>query len=114
MHELSIALSIVEAASTEAARHTGRVSAVHVKVGKLTGIVSEALVSSYDMAILGTPLAGSTLAIEEGPAVVFCPHCREQRELESVQLFRCSVCGTLTPDVRAGDELQLLALEIEQ
>ncbi len=58
MHELSIAMSIVEMAEEEAERHGGRVAAVHLKLGKLSGVVKEALLSSYEMACEDTPLAG--------------------------------------------------------
>jgi hydrogenase nickel incorporation protein HypA/HybF len=71
MHELSIAMSIVEMAEEEAQRHGSRVSAVHLKLGALSGVVKEALLSSFEMACFDTPLAGSCLVIEEVPIVVF-------------------------------------------
>jgi hydrogenase nickel incorporation protein HypA/HybF len=114
MHELSIAIGIVEAAQEEAERHHGRVSAVHLRVGALSGVAPEALQSSYEIACADTPLQGSRLVIEEVPVVVYCPTCDGPRTLSSVQWFCCSECGTPTPDVRQGKELELVALEIEQ
>ena len=49
------------------------ISAVHLKLGTLSGVVKEALMSSYEMACYGTPLQGSRLAVEEVPVVVVCP-----------------------------------------
>ena len=50
MHELSIALSIVELAHEEAERRGGvRINAVHLKLGSLSGVVKEALLFSYDV-----------------------------------------------------------------
>ena len=44
MHELSIAMSIVDMAQEEAERHGGvQVQAVHLKLGRLAGVVKEAL-----------------------------------------------------------------------
>ena len=43
MHELSIALSILDLAAEEAGRRGGRVVAVHLKLGPLSGVVKEAL-----------------------------------------------------------------------
>ena len=114
MHELSIAISLVEIAEEEAQRLGARVSAVHLRLGALSGVVKEALESSYEMACAATALQGSRLVIEEVPVVVYCPRCDEQRPLESVQLFCCSVCGTPTPDVRQGKEMDLVALEVEE
>ena len=71
MHELSLALSLVEIAREEGARLGGQVSAVHVRLGALAGVVREALLSSYEMASADTPLAGSRLVIEDVPVVVF-------------------------------------------
>jgi hydrogenase nickel incorporation protein HypA/HybF len=59
MHELSIAMSIVEGAAEEARRHPGeRVAAVHLRLGELSGVVRDALLFSYDLACEGTPLTG--------------------------------------------------------
>ena len=114
MHELSIALGIVEAAQEEAERLHARVSAVHLRVGALSGVVPEALLSSYEMACADTPLAGSRLVIEKVPVIVYCPTCQAPRELDSIQLFCCSQCGTLTGDVRQGKELDLVSLEVDE
>ena len=113
MHELSIALSLVDLAQEEARRHAGRVCAVHLRVGALAGVVPSALLASYEMAAFQTPLEGSRLVIEEVPVVVFCPCCQAQRPLDSVQSFCCPECGTPTPQVDRGRELELVALEME-
>jgi hydrogenase nickel incorporation protein HypA/HybF len=66
MHELSIAMSIVEMASEEAAREgAARVQAVHLKLGSLSGVARDALLFSWDLACDDTRLAGAKLAIEE-------------------------------------------------
>ena len=113
MHELSIALSLVDLAQEEAGRQGGRVCAVHLRIGALAGVVPAALVASYEMAAFQTPLEGSRLVIEEVPVVVFCPTCQVQRVLEGVQSFCCPECATPTPQVERGRELELVALEIE-
>jgi hydrogenase nickel incorporation protein HypA/HybF len=114
MHELSIALGIVEAAQEEIERVGGRVSAVHLRIGELSGVVHDALLSSYEMACMDTPLEGSRLVVEAVPILVFCPQCNELRSVPSTQWFCCSDCGAPTGDVRQGRELELVALEIEE
>jgi len=115
MHELSIAMSIVELAQEESERRGGaRITAVHLKLGALAGVVKEALLSSYEMAREDTRLQGSQLIIEEIPVVVFCPSCRAERTLHSIQFFRCAECGTPTSEVVHGKELEVVALEIEE
>lgn len=113
MHELSIAISIIEIAQEESERLGGRVSAVHLKLGPMAGVVKDALLFSYEVACQDTPLEGSRLLIEEMPLVAFCPHCQVQRVLPSVQWLCCSECGTPTPDIRGGREMEVFAMEIE-
>lgn len=114
MHELSIALSIVEMAEQEARSRGGvHVTAVHLKLGPLAGVVKEALRFSYGVSCEGTMLEGSELVIEETPAVIYCDNCEAERSLSSIQAFLCPVCGTPAPKVIVGQELELVAMEIE-
>ncbi len=113
MHELSIALSIIEGAEEEAARQSaGRVCSVHVRLGPLSGVVKEALLFSYEVASEGTPLAGSSLVIEDVPLVIECPKCQAERSPVSLQRLQCAVCGTPAARVLQGAELEVFALEL--
>ena len=115
MHELSIAMSLVEAAEEEASLFgNARVRALHLKLGRLSGVVKEALNSSFELACEGTRLEGSRLLIEELPVIIYCSQCKMSQQLPSLQLFRCPVCDFPTGDVVQGKELQLVALEIEE
>jgi hydrogenase nickel incorporation protein HypA/HybF len=112
MHELSIAMSIVEMAQEEAEHRGVKVEAVHLELGLLSGVVKEALLFSYEVACAGTVLEGSRLVIEEIPIEVYCPLCMTQKQLSSMQWFCCPDCGTPTPDVIHGRELMIRALEV--
>jgi hydrogenase nickel incorporation protein HypA/HybF len=114
MHELSIAMSIVEMAEEEAKRRGVHVDAVHLKLGALSGVVREALLSCYEMACEDTQLQGSRLVVEDVPVVIFCPSCRAQRLLSSIQLFCCPECGTPCSEIVQGKELEVIALEIQE
>jgi hydrogenase nickel incorporation protein HypA/HybF len=111
MHELSIALGIVEVATEEAERLNARVTAVHLKVGRLSGVVAEALTSAFELARESTPLAEAVLVIEEVPVAAYCPACAAERAVPFPSLC-CPVCGAQTPDVVRGRELEVTALEI--
>lgn len=115
MHELSIALSMIELATEEAERRGGAtVVALHLKLGPLSGVVRDALLFSYEVACNGTRLEGSRLIIEDVPVVIYCSQCRREQLLESIQRFCCPVCGTLSSEVVRGRELEFVALEIEE
>jgi hydrogenase nickel incorporation protein HypA/HybF len=65
MHELSIAVSLVDAICDELPRLGAvRVATVNVRVGALSGVVSEALAFAFDVVIDGTLIAGAGLHIE--------------------------------------------------
>jgi Zn finger protein HypA/HybF involved in hydrogenase expression len=72
MHELSIAMGIVNAALDESRRRDVQVSAVHLRLGALSGVLKDALLFSYEVACLDTPLQGSQLIVEDVPVIVFC------------------------------------------
>jgi hydrogenase nickel incorporation protein HypA/HybF len=112
MHELSIAMSIVELAEEEIEHRGIQIDVVHLKLGALSGVVKEALLSCYEMACENTALQGSRLVIEDVPIVIFCPSCRGQRPVSSTQLFCCSECGTPSSEIVQGKELEVIALEI--
>ncbi|HEV7395653.1 MAG TPA: hydrogenase maturation nickel metallochaperone HypA, partial [Pyrinomonadaceae bacterium] len=84
MHELSIAMSMIEMATEEAARHgSSRVTALYLKLGPLSGVVKDALVFSYEVASQGTALEGSQLIIEEVPVKVYCETCASEQVIDS-------------------------------
>jgi hydrogenase nickel incorporation protein HypA/HybF len=115
MHELSIALSIVEMAEEESERHCGsKVNAVHLKLGPLSGVVKAALESAFGLACEGTIVDGAVLVVEEVPIVGYCPECLAERTLTSMQWFICPVCASPISEVIHGRELEVVALEIEE
>lgn len=113
VHELSIALSLVELASEEAGRLGDvRVEALHVRIGPLAGVVEEALRFSFDLAAEGSPVEGARLEIERVPLTIRCSRCDAERELASAQHLRCPVCAEPAHEIVRGRELELRALEV--
>ena len=114
MHELSIAMNLIDIAREESrARNNAVVHAVHVKVGQLSGVVSEALSSAFEIAREETTLANTRLVIEDAPVMVDCPTCGSEQQADSIQNLCCSVCGTISSNITQGRELEVVALELE-
>lgn len=114
MHELSIAMSIVDGATEEADRlGASRVAVVHLRLGQLSGVVKEALLFSYDLATADTPLQGSRLAIEEITPAISCDDCCGTRNVVSIQNLSCVECGRPSSNVVRGRELTITGLELE-
>jgi Zn finger protein HypA/HybF involved in hydrogenase expression len=66
VHELSIALSLVDAVCEELPRLGSRVAvrSVRIRVGPLSGVVADALAFAFDVAAGDSPIAGARLDIE--------------------------------------------------
>ena len=68
MHELSIAVNIVDIACEEVERQgDSLVDTVYLNLGVLSGVVKEALLFSWELACEGTRIAGARLAIQDVP-----------------------------------------------
>ena len=113
MHELSIAMSVIDMAAEEAQRRRSRVLAVHLRLGPLSGVVPQALASAFELAREGTELEDCRLVVEDVPITIYCPMCAAEKPAESIQSLRCRDCGTPAERVIGGQELELTALELE-
>ena len=68
MHELSIAMSVLELAEEEAERRGGaQVTAIFLRIGALSGVVAEALTSAFELAVESTDFKDCRLVIEQVP-----------------------------------------------
>jgi hydrogenase nickel incorporation protein HypA/HybF len=112
MHELSIALSMIEQIEEEAEKHGGGiVEVVYVRIGELSGVDAQALRFAYEMASDRTSLASSRLEIEPVRLLVFCPQCHSTHKPDPQHIF-CPRCLTPEQEILEGRELEVRALEL--
>lgn len=114
MHELSVATALV--AQAQRAAHEvgpGRVVAVRLRLGRLSGLVPDSLQFGFEIAARGTPLEGARLEVERIEPLIWCPSCEAAVTLASPNRFRCPVCDTPSAELLAGRELELASLEID-
>jgi len=66
MHELSIALSLIDTVCDELPRlgQGASVRSVRIRVGPQSGVVADALTFAFEVAVADTPLVGARLEIE--------------------------------------------------
>jgi hydrogenase nickel incorporation protein HypA/HybF len=113
VHELSIAQSLIELATEAAAREGAEfVTRLSVRIGVLSGVVKECLLFSFELAAEDTPCAGAELAVEEVALTVMCPCCDEPKALADLYHFLCPTCGSPTPEILTGRELDLVSVEV--
>lgn len=115
MHELSIAMSILDVAREESEQRGGvGVEVIHLKIGALSGVVKDALLFSYQLASQETAFADCRLEIEEIPVMIHCSQCNGKRAIRSLQWFACEECGTPALEVVQGRELQISAMVLSE
>jgi hydrogenase nickel incorporation protein HypA/HybF len=113
MHELSLALSLLDEVDATAAREGAtRVASVHLRLGRMSGIAKDALIFSWDLARAGTVAADAALVIEEIPLAVWCERCGGERPVREGDLLICAECGAASSSIVHGRELQLVAMEV--
>jgi hydrogenase nickel incorporation protein HypA/HybF len=112
MHEMGIAMQIVEIVTASIPEHLsgGRVKTVYLKVGRLSAIVVDSLRFCYEMVIKETPLEGSRLHISEVPVRVRCGACNMEWAMET-PAFACPECGGDTR-LLSGRELDVESIEL--
>lgn len=114
MHELSVAVSLLEIAEQKA-REEGaeRISRLFLRIGPLSGIVPDALRFAFEVAAEPTLARDAVLEIENVPVVLYCSTCEREAGAESTYAYSCPHCGRPTHDVRGGNELEITSMEIE-
>jgi hydrogenase nickel incorporation protein HypA/HybF len=113
MHELSIALSLLDAIDATASREGAtRVASVRLRLGRMSGVVREALLFSWDLARADTVAGDAELVIDDVPVAVWCPRCEAERSIRDGEGLTCSQCGEVAPTIVRGRELELVALEV--
>ncbi len=110
MHELGICRNIV-AIAVEAARGR-RVVRVTLEVGKLSGVLSEALQFCFPIAAADTVLAGAILDIIEIPGRARCSACGAEIGIATF-VASCS-CGCRRLARLAGEELSVKSIAMEE
>ena len=108
MHELSICQSIVD--SVCEAVPEGDVLAVTVEIGRLSGVVPDAVRFCFDACSRGTRVEGARLDIVEIPGRGRCASCDRELEMEEL-IARCS-CGNPFLEVLRGRELRIRSVEV--
>lgn len=113
MHELSIALSMIDQILEESESRGGLVvEAVHLRLGVFSGVDRQALLFGYALACEGTPLEDSRLVIETIPLLIYCTACRKNRTPPSLYEICCPVCHTPGQNIVTGREIEVASLEV--
>ena len=106
MHELSITQSVVEAVTERTG--SAAVVSVRLRVGRLAGVVPDAMRFCFELVTAGTPLEGAVLEFDRPEGRGRCRTCGAEFALLDPVLL-CD-CGSADVEVLAGRELAVASV----
>ncbi|MFM7152096.1 MAG: hydrogenase maturation nickel metallochaperone HypA [Gemmataceae bacterium] len=113
MHEVSLMENALELAKDHAmAQQATRIHRIHLRVGRLSGVVADALRFAFEGLKPGTLAEDAILEVEEVEVVCLCQSC--QIEFPSADwIHQCPGCGeSREVTILQGTELELVSLEV--
>jgi hydrogenase nickel incorporation protein HypA/HybF len=108
MHELGVALELVDAIAARAGG--ARVRRVVLEVGALSSVLPDALTFCFELATEGTVVEGAALEVRATPASARCRSC--DRELSLMRVSDRCPCGGYDLEWLTGDALTIALLEV--
>ncbi|WP_164891181.1 hydrogenase maturation nickel metallochaperone HypA/HybF [Botryobacter ruber] len=112
MHELSIALTIVEIAEEEVKKAgLTSVGKIVLEIGNLAGVETEALAFAWQEAVKQTVLEKAEYLVEHTTGSARCLSCNSAFELAFIYDC-CPCCGGFRKELLQGKEIRIKSLEI--
>jgi hydrogenase nickel incorporation protein HypA/HybF len=108
VHELAITQSVVDAVVERVA--PARVTAVHLTIGRVSGVDVEAVRFCFDLVAAGTVVEGARLDVAEPAGRAHCRRCGADFAVDDLVLL-CP-CGSVDVELREGGELLVRAVEV--
>ncbi len=114
MHELSIAMEILDIVEKEAADHGAKtIKSVYLKIGDLSGVQIDSLSFCFE-SIRGEKdiTKDAQLNIDRIPVRILCRPCESEFAGDGF-LVRCPSCEGLDTELLQGDELSIAEIEVD-
>ncbi len=113
MHEMSIALSIIDVVREEAEKANAvKVNEVEIEIGSVSGVEISALEFSLEVAVKDTFLESASRKIICIPAKAECLDCHHVFEFKTFY-EQCPDCGSLKLKILQGKELKIKSINID-
>lgn len=112
MHELSVALGIVEIAKKETEKaNAEKVDLIELEIGTMAGIEFDALDFVWPSAVKGTVLEHASKKINIVEAKAKCLDCETEFKIENIY-DACPKCNSYLKGIIKGKELLVKSLEV--
>lgn len=113
MHELSIALNILDILCEECRKaDSTSVAEVVLCVGTLSGVDTDALTTCLHVASRNTFMENARISIKRHQGRGWCRHCEREYEMDDI-LSLCPVCSGPATELREGQEMRIESILVE-
>ncbi len=114
MHELSIALEIIDIAEEHAHKaHALSVTEIELEIGELSGVEMEALDFALEVAVKDTMLSGAKRTVDKVPGQARCNDCMHEFPVDDL-FTPCPVCHGFNTSIIRGQELRIKSLFVNE
>lgn len=115
MHEVSIANSMVDELFRIAEENNAKkITTVKLKIGEMSGIVTDSLKFAFDAVKLEHPLLSSAeILINEVPLSYECYECGTVFKPDDIYFPSCANCNSYNLKVISGEEQHIESVEAE-
>lgn len=114
MHEMSMAISIIDIAIAEAEKAQSQtINEIEVEVGQLAGVMLESLSFCLEAAARSTMAESATFTLLQVLGKGHCSTC--QREVMISEFpAQCNTCGGFGVSITAGTELKIRSISVNE
>jgi len=113
MHEMSLALRVIEIAESEAQKASATtVTAIELEVGQLAGVMAEALTFCLEAAARGTMAETAEIILIATPGTGNCLACQRQVSVTEFPA-QCPYCQGFGVTILNGTELKIRSISID-
>jgi len=114
MHEMSLAMNIVDLAVSEANAAGGqKINEIELAVGTLAGVMVDSLTFCFEAVVKGTAAEGARLKITETRGKGKCRNCDQEFEVDSF-FAQCPQCGEYMVDIIQGRDLKVVSITVDE
>jgi hydrogenase nickel incorporation protein HypA/HybF len=114
MHELSIVDALIEQVGREVRRsgHCGKVRAIELDIGRLSGVNCDSLRFAFELLAQGTLVEEAEIRIRQTKAACRCQTCNARTEIDDL-VFECPKCASDAVTIEGGRDLILQNIELD-
>ena len=111
MHELSIAVNIIEICDSYITDKNVKVKEIELEIGKLSGVVVEALETALEQVVKNTIYRDAEMNISIVEAIGKCIHCGHEFAAEDYY-DQCPNCSNYGIELLKGNEMKVKSIEL--